>query len=805
LIQGNSVVWHTDTSDIFLYNIPSNTLTQITADGTGTNQATPDIYTTTLVWKDDGFSMLPGFGIYDIAYSELDPPLTERITDADTTAFIPADANWRPRITSDDRVIWEDQRDDAPTYAATQIYMFSRNVNEPCLADFTAPSAGSRNTPISFTDASTGNIDQWVWDFGDGSSSTDQNPAHTYATSGTYPVTLTVSNPYCRSRTAAWPIVVDRMPQASFAANITTGMVPLAVRFTNTSRGWQTGLDWDFGDGVAVNSTETNPVHTYTTGGTYTVLLFASNTYGTGTERKNSFIHALSGGTMTLSSDITGITITPAGDHEQLSFDTTIITDYLFDPANNTVLTCVPPPGNGISQITFFSPDGTGFTQTGPLISGVVSRTNIMSDLLPLTDFTDPSLGTLSSVNYTLDYSGYPALATVTTEVYDDTLPDYGLISTTMHSNGFTSANGIPYIIRFRKTNLDDPFRATIRMSVDSAWTAAHGWRTDHINTFRITDDELYGEILPAAFVMHDAGNNLDYYMVSSPHGLSKFAFSDLSGTGNLFQMAYLGVTEHFSGPSSDSDSATGTTGQGLTSQQNQPQLNEPQLNPPQSAATSVDLYINNLGVITQTSILKSSDQLAAVAIGQGVTALDANGNPLSSISIEPVSADDIAGMPSAGDLSFGGLAFNLQPEGAVFSPAITITFNVPDARWSQQYTIQEFDRKASTWVDLPTTYNPETGTVSASVSHFCTIALFTSGIPAVSGTPAQLKTMAAPPEPIPTPAASSQIGILYNMAAFVTGLVIRNIYIVTIIIAIAVIFYLRGRRGRLDKIRYNL
>ncbi|HVR35443.1 MAG TPA: S8 family serine peptidase, partial [Methylomirabilota bacterium] len=62
------------------------------------------------------------------------------------------------------------------------------------LADFTAsPSAGEVPLPVQFTDGSFGALTSWAWDFGDGATSTEQNPAHTYSSEGNYIVTLTVT------------------------------------------------------------------------------------------------------------------------------------------------------------------------------------------------------------------------------------------------------------------------------------------------------------------------------------------------------------------------------------------------------------------------------------------------------------------------------------------------------------------------------------------------------------------------------------------------------------------------------------
>jgi PKD repeat protein len=62
-------------------------------------------------------------------------------------------------------------------------------------AGFSAtPTSGSPPLAVSFTDGSTGAPTAWAWSFGDGTTSTDQNPQHTYTTGGVYTVTLTVTN-----------------------------------------------------------------------------------------------------------------------------------------------------------------------------------------------------------------------------------------------------------------------------------------------------------------------------------------------------------------------------------------------------------------------------------------------------------------------------------------------------------------------------------------------------------------------------------------------------------------------------------
>src|SRR5436305_5362202 len=76
---------------------------------------------------------------------------------------------------------------------------FLLNPSDTTCQNSTPPTASFTATPVSghtmqFTDTSTGNPTSWLWDFGDGNNSSQQNPAHTYAAAGPYSVKLTVSN-----------------------------------------------------------------------------------------------------------------------------------------------------------------------------------------------------------------------------------------------------------------------------------------------------------------------------------------------------------------------------------------------------------------------------------------------------------------------------------------------------------------------------------------------------------------------------------------------------------------------------------
>ena len=161
-------------------------------------------------------------------------------------------------------------------------------VHPQVIARFTATgTTGSAPLTVSFNGSSSGGDNlTYSWEFGDGSLSNETQPIHTYTTGGNYTVNLTVSNKYKGPNTNTTSRTINvtattLAPVASFTANQTSGTAPLAVKFNDTSTNSPNIWNWSFGDGKT--STDQNPVHTYSTFGTYTVNLTASNTAGNST------------------------------------------------------------------------------------------------------------------------------------------------------------------------------------------------------------------------------------------------------------------------------------------------------------------------------------------------------------------------------------------------------------------------------------------------------------------------------------------------------------------------------------------
>ncbi|HEY1039448.1 MAG TPA: PKD domain-containing protein [Bacteroidia bacterium] len=136
---------------------------------------------------------------------------------------------------------------------------------------------GCMPLPINFSNNST-NSTFYTWDFGDGNSSTSQNPTHTYNNQGTYTITLVAENLNNCKDSVTGQVNVYPKPVAAFAMSSTYSCnFPVNVTFTNNSSGAD-AYQWDLGNGQTTTSTHT--VGNYTANASYPVSLIANNTYG---------------------------------------------------------------------------------------------------------------------------------------------------------------------------------------------------------------------------------------------------------------------------------------------------------------------------------------------------------------------------------------------------------------------------------------------------------------------------------------------------------------------------------------------
>jgi len=828
--SGTGIVWlDTDDRQIYLYDTVSGTEKQITNNPS--TKDSPQISNDRIVWRD---SRTPGGagnydiymfntsngqetritndGVHDHKYPAInesgtgivyvderlgptqpDLYLYDAVTDTEYQITTNHPSGLESPAISGNRIVWDDSRNGDP-----DVFLFTLGQVEICpVASFTRDiSTGPAPQTVHFTDNTSGLVTGRSWNLSDGGTSNLQNPTHLFTANKGYDITLTVNNSLCRNATKWVDCITLGRPVASFTTNITEGFAPLVVRFTNTSTGSPMSLAWDFDNNGIDDSNDGNPLYIYHNRGIYTVKLNASNLFGYTTAQKN--ITVVNGTRQSLNTSVAGIDIQNIGGKQFLTFNITVLTDYSLNATGNSLQFTMPPNPN-LKNVTFYSTDGLGFVQNGTLISGNISNSIIESAHLIPADFT-AGTGAGASVNYALNLTGYPLNAKVNTTIWEDDLPaDHTDFWKATTLGGFASMD-IAYSFDVTGSGVETSGPVVLNFSLNSTWITNHaGYSIGLVRLAHTPGGDYYGEILPGQFACNDTTNNLTYFTTISQRGLSKFGVAALSGSGNVFQMVYLAVATHFVGIQSSSDTGDGPvagtekgTGQGLPSQQNQPLASAPE--PPAAPeAKSVELSINDQAVVTQTTILQSTDQVAMLSIGEGVVAKDSAGDPLSSVTIATMPDSGIPETPQGSTFSFAGIAYNLQPDGATFSPATTITFTVQQAQWSQHYVVKEYDPLAQVWVDLPTTHHPESGTISASVSHFCIIALFSDTIKPLQAPP---RTVVQTPLPtIAPPQPMSPFGIFYGIIVWLADMFMKNMYLVLIVAAIAVAFYVNRRR----------
>jgi len=140
------------------------------------------------------------------------------------------------------------------------------------------------NSAMSFSDQSTissGNINSWTWNFGDGSPvSGQQNPFHIYAATGSFSVSLAIVSDHSCPASISQNITVRDLPVPDFSNTTACAQSPSA--FTDNSSiasGTIDAWEWTFGD-VSNPSNEQNPVHVYGAGGSFDVKLVVTSNFG---------------------------------------------------------------------------------------------------------------------------------------------------------------------------------------------------------------------------------------------------------------------------------------------------------------------------------------------------------------------------------------------------------------------------------------------------------------------------------------------------------------------------------------------
>jgi beta propeller repeat protein len=312
VIYGNRIAWEktysfvnggiTEFEEIEIYDLSTKTITSL---GSYSNRFSPDIYKNIII---SDMSFNDQFWMYDFSTkSETVISTSEAVSNPRIygnnivwgNSIYDLSTKSETKITTGgsasnpciygDKIVWDDSRN-----GGSDIYLGTlSSSSNPLVANFSAsPTSGTSPLKVQFTDQSTEIITSWNWSFGDGATSTEKNPTHTYSSAGNYTVNLTVGNEASTNTATKTGYIkvnlVSSKLAANFSASPTSGKAPLIVNFTDTSTGSPTSWQWTFGD--STSSKEQNPVHKYTKSGNYTVVLRVWNKSAGSSVTKSNYI-----------------------------------------------------------------------------------------------------------------------------------------------------------------------------------------------------------------------------------------------------------------------------------------------------------------------------------------------------------------------------------------------------------------------------------------------------------------------------------------------------------------------------------
>ncbi|MCC7244239.1 MAG: PKD domain-containing protein, partial [Saprospiraceae bacterium] len=322
------------------------------------------------------------------------------------------------------------------TTTATQTNLVT--VNALPAAGFSGSVSG---TLATFTNTST-NATSNAWNFGDGATSTDANPTHTYTTDGVYTVTLTASNS-CGNDVTSQTVTIVTAPTAAFTATGNIGCAPLTVQFNNTSSANATTFSWEFPGGTPATSTAASPVVTYAAPGLYAVTLTAGNSAGTATASQSNIVevtttpqagfgNSVSGATASFTNTTTGATsyAWSFGDGANSTSANPSHT-YATDGVYTVVLTATNNCGTATASqnVTIATPPTAGFTA------------NNTNGCAPLTvQFSNTSSANATAYSWTFE-GGTPATSTEANPTVVFANPGtYAVTLTTSNAQGSSTA-----------------------------------------------------------------------------------------------------------------------------------------------------------------------------------------------------------------------------------------------------------------------------------------------------------------------------------------------------------------------------
>lgn len=387
-------------------------------------------------------------------------------------------------------------------------------VTSPIIPTFTASTTGGEGPlTVQFTDQthwSEGNIVGWYWQFGDGATSTQQHPSHTYpylSSGQAYDVSLTTTTRWGEENTTvkAAYIVVGTVAEGDFTVDFTgtptNGTSPLTVQFAASVSPAETNITtwkWMFGDGTeGFGQTLSHTYNTYTSNAQYDVTLtgVASSTGTVNSTTKAAYItvngsSGSGGGTASLST-------------VKVRF---VVLDYVGQRFNNVTVTATPLESTG----------PWGWLED---LLGIPGEVDVENEVLTGTTGTDGAIvfTMVESVKYRVDITDASQGISTSITIYpkEDEIPVYIWPAT-------TPPLGETVTYDLSATPLDDEntrLRLTYSDALDNTTSV----------TFYVTTEN--GTLIHSETETGDANVTISYEMVNVPGEVFIFGFEATHGT----------------------------------------------------------------------------------------------------------------------------------------------------------------------------------------------------------------------------------------------------------------------------------
>lgn len=300
------------------------------------------------------------------------------------------------------------------------------------------------------------NAGSHLWNFGDGNTSNQINPTHTYAAAGNYTVTLTISNGVCTPANSSQNVTASLAPVSSFTVSASTGCAPFTTTFNNTSANNPTVIQWQFQGGNPETSSLANPTVLYQNPGSYDVTLITINALGSDTLILNDYI---------LVETVPSASFTPVSNEMTFNFNYTGngALNFLWNFGDGNTSTEENPvhvyQNEGMYTVNLSASNACGSVNTSQnveayFIPSAVATTNSPTQICEGTTvtFMDESTGTITNRLWLFEGASpasstesSPAVAYQNAGVYDVTL----IVSNTAGSDtivlaDFIAVNSVP-------------------------------------------------------------------------------------------------------------------------------------------------------------------------------------------------------------------------------------------------------------------------------------------------------------------------------------------------------------------------